>query len=99
MIFFYFIECIFIFINRPLHQTVPKLQFNSTYFANGNVFKQSTRRLFNDCCTKAKSPPTKLTVFGKILIGGTSAVALAFRCNRFAVSCHANRLAGLKLIS
>lgn len=65
----------------------------------GNVFKQSTRRLFNDCCTKTQPKSTgKLTAFGKILIGGTGAVSLALRCNRFVVSCQANRLAGLDFL-
>lgn len=88
----------YFFHSSSLHQTVPKLQFNSTFFVNGNVFKQSTRRLFSECCTK-KTPKSsgKLTAFGKILIGGTSAVSLALRCNRFIVSCQANRLAGLEL--
>lgn len=86
-----------IFKNSPLHQTAPKLQFNSSFYVNGNVFKQTTRRLFNDCCTKTRPKSTgKLTVFGKILIGGASAVSLALRCNRFVVSCQANRLAGSK---
>lgn len=65
---------------------------------NGNALKQSTRRLFNDCCVKNTPKSSgKLTVFGKILIGGTSAVSLALRCNRFVVSCQANRLAGLNV--
>lgn len=82
-----------IFVNSPLHQTAPKLQFNSSFYVN--VFKQTTRRLFNDCCTKTTpKSPDKLSVFGKILIGGTGAVSLALRCNRFVVSCQANRLAG-----
>lgn len=36
----------------------------------------------------------KLSSIAKLFIGGTSAIALSFRYNRFAVSCTSNRLAG-----
>lgn len=49
-----------------------------------------------DCAAKKPKSTQKLSLFGKVIVGGTGAVALAFRCNRFVVSCNANRLAGSK---
>lgn len=47
-----------------------------------------------DCAARKPKSTQKISVFGKVIIGGASAAALAFRCNRFVVSCSANRLAG-----
>lgn len=98
MVFFHLLNFLSHIIISTWQQTVPKLQFNSSLHLNGSIAKHTTRRFFTEAVSKA--PPKSqcnLSVFGKILIGGTSAVALSFRCNRFVVSCNANRLAGLLL--
>lgn len=77
-----------------LHQTLPQFRFSSSLHLNGSLTKCATRRFVVDCATKKPNTLNQLSLFGKIVIGGTSAVTLAFRCNRFVVSCHANRLAG-----
>ncbi|XP_055301998.1 mitochondrial potassium channel ATP-binding subunit [Sitodiplosis mosellana] len=72
-----------------LHQTIPKLQFNSS------INKYTTRQIFTNCPLKKPKTSHKLSPFEKLLVGGTCAVTFAFRYNRIVVSCSsANRLAG-----
>ncbi|XP_031638449.1 mitochondrial potassium channel ATP-binding subunit [Contarinia nasturtii] len=80
-------------LGSSLHTTVPT-KLHSSLHLNNPFGKCSTRRFFTDCVPKKPNVSSKLSTFGKVVVGGTGALALVFRCNRFTVSCSANRLAG-----
>lgn len=93
---FYELNVIIFSLNHfsSLNNSLPKVQLNSSLKLNGSVNKCWSRQFFMDCAAKKPKSSQKLSTFGKLIVGGTSAAALAFRCNRFVVSCNANRLAG-----